>query len=217
MVHVFWHPSLAGVALAIVLALPGRDGGRSRSASARPTSRPTSTARRPVWIAGYGHNRKATGVHDPLCARAVVLKTAPEGRPGVGRPGRVHVPEHQERAQELDGFDYVLVASTHDHEGPDTIGLWGPSFRESGVDPTYLERAERGIVAAVRQAEAAAVSGTAEYGTAEGENLLSDSRLPIVKDGVIRVLRFSRPPTAVPSAFWCSGTATPRPWAARTR
>src|SRR6266536_2967246 len=28
----------------------------------------------PVWIAGYGHNRKATGVHDPLWARAVVLR-----------------------------------------------------------------------------------------------------------------------------------------------
>ena len=28
---------------------------------------------RPVWIAGYGQNRRATGVHDRLFARAVVL------------------------------------------------------------------------------------------------------------------------------------------------
>ena len=28
----------------------------------------------PVYMAGFGQNRKATGVHDPLKARAVVLK-----------------------------------------------------------------------------------------------------------------------------------------------
>src|SRR5690606_15406889 len=29
---------------------------------------------RSVYMAGFGHNRKATGVHDPLLARAIVLK-----------------------------------------------------------------------------------------------------------------------------------------------
>ena len=29
---------------------------------------------KPVYLAGFGQNRKATGVHDPLKARAVVLK-----------------------------------------------------------------------------------------------------------------------------------------------
>src|SRR5580704_8620280 len=28
---------------------------------------------KPVYLAGFGHNRKATGVHDPLKARAIVL------------------------------------------------------------------------------------------------------------------------------------------------
>src|SRR5437764_1064347 len=29
---------------------------------------------KPVWVAGFGPNRKATGVHDPIMARAVVLR-----------------------------------------------------------------------------------------------------------------------------------------------
>ena len=29
---------------------------------------------KPVYLAGFGQNRKATGVHDPLMARAVVLQ-----------------------------------------------------------------------------------------------------------------------------------------------
>ena len=28
---------------------------------------------RPMWMAGYGQGRRATGVHDPLMARALVL------------------------------------------------------------------------------------------------------------------------------------------------
>ena len=30
--------------------------------------------RKPVYVAGFGHGRKATGVHDPLMARAIVLR-----------------------------------------------------------------------------------------------------------------------------------------------
>ena len=27
--------------------------------------------------------------------------------------------------KQVDGFGYVCVSSTHNHEGPDTLGLWG--------------------------------------------------------------------------------------------
>jgi hypothetical protein len=157
---------------------------------------------RPVWIAGYGHNRRATGVHDPLYARAVVLDD------GATKVALVSVdligfmyPNTKAVRRQLDGFAYVLVANTHDHEGPDTIGLWGPTPRQSGVDPDYLKKAEAGVVAAARQAEAAAAPVKAEYGTAEDETLLQDARLPIVKDGVLRVVRFSRADDGKPAGL----------------
>jgi hypothetical protein len=150
-------------------------------------------AKHTAWLAGYGHNRKATGVHDPLWSRAVVLRDGDKkialvsvDLVGLQRPTVMRIRER------LPGYDHVLVSSTHDHEAPDVIGLWGPSPRESGVDPTYLAFVVEQIVASVKQAEAAAVPARAHYGTAENGDLLKDARLPIVKDPVLRVLKFTR-------------------------
>ena len=148
----------------------------------------------PVYIAGYGNDRKATGVHDPLYARAVVLEDGDEkialvSVDAIGIQYEVTLAVRER----LGDYAYVLVSSTHDHEAPDVIGLWGPSRTESGVDPAYLELLEARIVAAVRDAESNLTAAEAAYGTAEDEALVSDSRLPKVKDGVLRALRFTAP------------------------
>ena len=92
--------------------------------------------KKPVYLAGFGQNRKATKVHDPIMARAVVLADGDdEDRAGVGRRGRA-VPRRASSASasKLPGFKYVLVSSTHNHEGPDTLGLWGPNpFKPASI------------------------------------------------------------------------------------
>src|SRR5262249_23052025 len=95
------------------------------------------------------------------------------------------------RAQ-LREIDFVLVASTHSHESPDVIGVWGPAPNVSGVVPSYVELVESRIVEAVRAANAACVRVRAEYATVDDPTLLRDFRLPEVFDGVMRVLRFQR-------------------------
>jgi hypothetical protein len=146
---------------------------------------------KPVYLAGFGKNRKATAVHDPLTARAVVL--AHGGRKvalvcvdlvGLFRANVVRVREG------LPGFDYVLVSSTHVHEGPDTLGLWGAGPLESGVDPDYLRLVERRVVRAVRDADAARKPVTARLGTAKAPELLHDSREPYVKHDELVALAF---------------------------
>jgi hypothetical protein len=148
---------------------------------------------RPIWLAGKEMNRAATGVHDPLFARAVVLRNA--GRKialvsvdSIGLP----YPSVVKVRSELKDFDYVLVASTHSHDSPDVIGIWGPSPAKSGVVPEYVQFVEQKIVEAVRKAGEAATAARAEYATAEDETLLGDFRLPEVYDGVLRLLRFTR-------------------------
>src|SRR5437870_5228156 len=93
---------------------------------------------KPVYMAGFGKNRKATGVHDPLMARAVVFAHA--GRKlamvSVDVVGLFQATVERMRSK-LPGFTYVLVSSTHNHEGPDTLGLWGPNALSSGIDPAY--------------------------------------------------------------------------------
>src|SRR5690349_10488879 len=111
---------------------------------------------KPVFIAGFGQNRKATAVLDPLAVRAVVLRhgdrkiaIACADVVGLFRPSVERV------RKELPGFSYVLVSSTHNHHGPDTLGLWGPGPFTSGVDRDYLRSVEAAIVRAIRDAEKA--------------------------------------------------------------
>ena len=93
----------------------------------------------------------------------------------------------------LRDFHYVLVASTHNHEGPDVIGVWGQSFLHRGVNDQYVESVVWRIERAVRQAEQNLREAQAWYGTAADESLLGDRRQPVVKDGVLRLLRFTDP------------------------
>ena len=147
---------------------------------------------RPVWIAGYGQGRRATGIHDPLHARAVVLRDGPRkvALVAVDLIGFM-LPNVEAVRGRLEGFDHVLIASTHNHEGPDTIGLWGPDPRSSGVDRAYLRWVEGVVVEAVHRAESGLAPARADYGSAADPGLLRDGRLPVVKDDTLRVLRFA--------------------------
>src|SRR5262249_25893574 len=145
-----------------------------------------------VFLAGYGLNRKATGVHDPIYARTVVL---------AGGKDRIAIccvdlvglqyPQVQAIRQKLTGFRYVLVSSTHNHEGPDVIGIWGRGPFHRGVNEEYLDLVVERIVQSVKEAADKLSPVTAAFGMAEDDTLLSDSRLPVAKDGVLRVVRFN--------------------------
>lgn len=154
---------------------------------------PDLKARRGVWLAGYLPGRRATAIGDSLYARAVVLD---DGRRRVALVSLDLVglmrPQVLEIRRRLPALDYVVVSSTHTHAAPDTIGLWGGSPFLSGVDPDYLEVVYRGAVAAVRRAVQELSPVEASYGTAEDADLLADSRLPLVLDPVLRVLKFTR-------------------------
>ena len=92
--------------------------------------------------------------------------------------------------QQLPGFHYVLVSSTHNHEGPDTLGLWGPNPFKSGVDPQYMKLVRERIVGAVRDAVKSARTVSARLGTATAPELLHDGREPYVKHDEIVAIRF---------------------------
>jgi hypothetical protein len=150
--------------------------------------------KKPVFLAGFGHNRPATKVHDPIMARAVVLSD------GTDKVALVSVdvvglffPSVENVRKQLPGFRYVLVSSTHNHEGPDTLGLWGKSPFQSGVDPEYLKRVEDGTAEAVRRAEKALRPAAARIGTAKGPELLHDGRKPEVMHDDLVAIRFDEP------------------------
>jgi hypothetical protein len=155
---------------------------------------PKLDAGRPVYMAGFGHNRKATKVHDPILARAVVLS---DGKTKIALAcvdvvGLFNSVAESVRKQ-VAGFDYVCVSSTHNHEGPDTLGLWGASPFASGVDKEYLKAVEAGIVKAITTADRNLTRATARVGTASAPDLLHDGREPYVKHDELVAIRFEGP------------------------
>lgn len=153
---------------------------------------PDVAGKRPVWLAGYGMGRRAKGVHDPLLCRCVVLQDGDEriALVSVDLVG-LQYPAVQQIRVKLPDFKYVMVSSTHNHEGPDVIGIWGRTAFHRGVDDDYIALVVERVVQAVEKASQSLTPVSAAYGTAEDESLLGDSRQPIVKDGVLRVLRFA--------------------------
>jgi hypothetical protein len=157
---------------------------------------------KPVYLAGYGMNRKATGAHDPIMARCIVLESGGEriALASVDLIG-LQYPAVQAIRAKLSDFRYVMVASTHNHEGPDVIGIWGRGPFHRGVDDAYVDLVIERVAAAIQEATQKLAPVDAAYGTAEDESLVNDSRQPIVKDGVLRVLRLRQPGTPMPAAL----------------
>ncbi|MCH8922158.1 MAG: hypothetical protein IIA67_03285 [Planctomycetes bacterium] len=170
-----------------------------RAAFASVDITPDVKGKKPVFLAGYGHGRVAKGVHDPLMARGLVVEAGGEkiALVSVDLVGLQYPAVKQIRAK-LPRYKYVMVSSTHNHEGPDVIGLWGVTPLHCGVDPDYIKLVVERVVKLVRAAEAALAPAEAYYGTATDESLLGDSRLPKVYDGVLRTIRFNHAGTDKP-------------------
>lgn len=112
----------------------------------------------PVWLAGNRGGRYATGVHDPLWARAIVISDGSKKIALVSLDLIGYMFDEaravQEELHRRLGIpkENILIASTHDHSGPDTIGVWGDNG-QSGKDPDYMLWLRTRIVQAVAQAD----------------------------------------------------------------
>jgi hypothetical protein len=144
----------------------------------------------PVYIAGFGQNRVATGVHDDLFARciAIVGGTEPLVICGVDSVGLfwADVKKVRERAGVR-----VVVASLHDHEAPDTMGLWGPKMGVSGIDNAYNQFVVEQTADAAKEAVQAAKPATLRLATVKHPDLdgfIADNRPPVVHDSDLIVL-----------------------------
>lgn len=182
---------------AVAVALPAFAGEFSVGFGAADIT--PAVGKKPVYMAGFGQNRKATAVHDPLTARAVVMADGDEKVAFVSVDViGLFLPVVERVRAKLPGFKYVLVSATHNHEGPDTLGLWGASPLTSGIDPDYLAKLVDGCADAVTAADKARAPATAHVGTARDASLLNDNRKPVVLHDELVVLQFREPKTGKP-------------------
>ncbi len=147
----------------------------------------------PVYLAGFDNNRPATGVHDDLWARAVAVS---DGHTRVVIVSLdligfflADVDAARALLRERDGAVELVVTSTHSHEGPDTMGLWGPGRFRSGVDPDYLARVRRTIADTAAQALDRLEPARLVLAQTRTPGLVRDSRLPEVIDDRLVVLQ----------------------------
>ena len=161
-----------------------------------------------VWMAGYGWNRKATGIHDPLFARCTVLSDgkkriafAAVDVVGLQYPTVERIRKQVTDDSEIGEFAYVMVNSSHNHEGPDTIGIWGRNPFHRGVDEEYMTSMVDKVVQCIKEAAKSLTPVTAHYGTATDDRLVGDSRKPVVKDATLRLIRFEHATTKKPAGL----------------
>ena len=171
---------------------------------------PKVTPHNAVWLAGYYHGRAAEGVHDPLFARGILLS---DGQKKIAIVSLDLIgwsyPSTQHIRSQLPGIDYVMICSTHSHEGPDTIGIWGESPIKRGVDEQYNQRVEEAIVNLVRGMQTSLQPVTARFATIDRPDLVQDSRLPVVIEPTLRVVQFLSITDGRPVGLLVQGTAHP--------
>ncbi len=139
-----------------------------------------------IWFGGFTADLAMIGKHDSIWARALVLRTG-ETTVAIVSLDLVGVFYDDVKrirariaAQVKDhDIDYVLVSATHNHEGPDTMGYWGPEMA-SGVNKAYLaevlDKAAKAVVdAAAGMKKVKLVASQIRTGAA---GFLRDSRDP---------------------------------------
>jgi hypothetical protein len=117
-----------------------------------------------VWMGGFSPLRPALSIHDPLTVRAVVIAQDKQyvAFVALDSVGFAHPRIHEARDRlAADGFDpdRLIVATTHTHQGPDTMGFWGDPYdfvnAVTGIREPYQELLSLAIEDAVRDAAAA--------------------------------------------------------------
>ncbi len=166
----------------------------------------TPSLERPVYLAGFGQNRAAETVHDDLYARALALslgeiQVVVMAVDLIGL-GRHHCAEVEARLDAVAPGVTLMVSCTHTHHGPDTIGLWGPDVKTSGLDPAYIESLKDKLVAAALSALDELDPALMRANSVQVTGLAKNARDPEILDEELTCLQFCDPQEGSPLANW---------------
>ena len=190
-------PRSITITIFLVIAVVRLSAEGLRAGAAQSVITPAWPTERAVYLAGFGHNRVASGVHDDLYARCLSLGVATQTLVvcSVDLIGLFYDDvetirrEFQEKAP---AASFLVVASTHTHAGPDTLGLYGPKPLETGIDETYLAWVDQRIASTATDAVRSMQPALLELGRDDHpllELLQGVDRPPRVKDPFLFVMR----------------------------
>ena len=146
-------------------------------------------------VAGYYHERLATGSIDPLKARAMVFRTD-QVQAAVVTCDLTDIAvdltvEVRRRASARTGIppEHIILTATHSHTAPDyTKDLYDylGAHGALGKEQPYAAKLLAGIVDAIIEAHAHAEPSILEVGTARQETPVSFNRRFLMRDGSVR-------------------------------
>ena len=168
------------------------DHGTIMAGSAAYPITPDLTSHSPIYIAGFGRNRVATGIHDDLWSRCccVQIGNITTAFVSVDLIG-VMYPEYQRilsNLKETTTIDLVILTSTHNHEGPDVIGLWGKAIW-SGINWGWYNQALSIIAKTIDEAYENMQPAGIRLAHAMAVNMSRDSREPIVMEEQVETIQ----------------------------
>ena len=169
-----------------------------------------------MWLAGFSNGRPMQDIADPIWARATWIE---QGNTSLGVVALDvvgffynEVEEIRAAARAALDLDHVIVVSTHVHEAPDTMGIWGAQIAYSGVNPEFMAHIHSQVADALAEAKTAAVPAELRlghfrvpdtyWGGAGINNINKDTRDPNITDPNFWTARFLARGTEDTIATW---------------
>ena len=161
----------------------------------------TPSLDKPVYLAGFGNDRRAETIHDDLYARALAIQTEQTTLVlvaldliGFFRPVVYEVIEKVNRPDVQ-----IIIASTHTHHGPDTMGLWGPDQKTRGVDEVWMSATKQKIVDGIHASLSDASTrlstslepASVKWASVHVPGLVKNARNPEILDDELTLLQFT--------------------------
>ncbi len=146
------------------------------------------------YLAGYSENRRAEEVHDDVYASAVVIQAGETKMAlvscdliGLLRPA---VQDIRSKVSSVPPTN-IIIAATHTHSGPDSIGLWGqPEQGVSGVDKEWYAEMKQKVADAIEEAAKNLQPAVLRVASAEGVTGVSrNTRVAEILDTSVAVLQ----------------------------
>ncbi|MGE0707991.1 MAG: neutral/alkaline non-lysosomal ceramidase N-terminal domain-containing protein [Planctomycetota bacterium] len=153
----------------------------------------------PAFMAGFGVHKRHQATDGAITVRALALRRGARTVALVACDliglHEYQVEEVRRRLRGLLAPDALLVACTHTHAGPDTLGMWGLPPLFSGLDPEVTERVLAGIARAVEEALLRLEPVRVRWGRAEAPpvGISKNRREPARIDRRLTALAFDRP------------------------
>jgi hypothetical protein len=157
---------------------------------------------RPIFLAGFGQNRRAQTIHDDLFARALSLRDGPNTLVlcALDLIGflRSDIYDVIRRVNDAATGIQVIIASTHTHHGPDTLGLWGPDAKTRGVDHQFMALLKEKIVTVILLSLENMQPARIKFTSVQVLGLAKNARDPAILDNELTLAQFSLPENDLP-------------------